>query len=84
MIVALHDEDRRRTATARELRKELGLTQAQLARLTGESQGTISGREHGRTRTTRLVLGFMRYLKTLSRAELDALLADPSTLEDER
>ena len=67
-----------------ELRKELGLTQAKLARLTGESQSHISDRERGRRELTRLALMALLYLRSLNRAQLNALLADPSKLEDER
>jgi len=45
-------------------------------------QPTISDRERGRIMMTRLALMALLYLKTLPRAELDALLADPSILED--
>ena len=66
----------------RELRKELGLTQAQLARLAKVTQPTIAQRESGRNRVSAGDIGFLMWLKTLPRAELEALLADPSKLED--
>ena len=76
-------QNQRKQRTWPPLREKLGLTQAQLARLTREVQPTISDRERGRIMMTRLALMALLYLETLPRAELDALLADPPTLENE-
>ena len=65
----------------RDLRHQIGLTQIDLGRITGEFQSTISSRERGKVPITRTTFFALLYLKTLSRAELDALLADPSKLD---
>lgn len=66
----------------RQLREELNLTQVQLARLAKVTQSTIAHRESGRDRVSQGDLALLLYLKTLPREALDALLADPSKLED--
>ena len=67
----------------REMREELGLKQVQLARILGTGQATISGHEIGKkVPRSRLVLLALLYLQSLPRAELDALLANPSKLDE--
>ena len=67
----------------RELREELKLTQVQLASILGCGQAGVSGRESGKKEPrSREPLMALLWLKTLPRERLDALLADPSNLED--
>lgn len=71
-----------KAATYRRLREECGLTQVEVASLAKVKQSTISGRETMRQYVSPEAIGFLIWLKTLPRERLDALLEDPSNLED--